>query len=151
MQTMLRRAPTGQNAPVSDVMGPATVRIAPDATARQAAARLAYYDLTSLPVVDRRGRLIGVLAASDVLRLRHVHGGGPAGSSSVPSPLDSHRVDQIMLPDLFGVGPDTPLSEVADLVERSGIDRVFVTEDGVLRGMVTTADLVRVWGDTTRR
>ena len=48
-----------------------------------------------------------------------------------------------MSTDVISVGPDTPLSEIAELLERKRIKRVPVVENGSLVGIVSRADLVR--------
>jgi CBS-domain-containing membrane protein len=47
----------------------AVVSIAPDATAAQAARRLHTAQVKRLPVVDNRGRLVGIISRSDLLKV----------------------------------------------------------------------------------
>jgi CBS domain-containing protein len=131
-------------------MTPCVIRVAPDATARQGAAKLAYYGLTSVPVVEPSGRVVGVLSASDVLHLRvrptPANGDGGNGQDAPrfgESTLDTTRVREIMLPVLFSIAPTASLAELAHLVEETGAERVVVSENGQLAGLVTTTDLLR--------
>jgi CBS-domain-containing membrane protein len=50
-----------------DLMTVAVVSIAPDATAAQAARRMHTANVKRLPVVDRRGELVGIISRSDLL------------------------------------------------------------------------------------
>jgi CBS domain-containing protein len=52
-----------------DVMTIAVVSITPEATAAQAARRMHTAGVKRLPVVDKRGRLVGIISRSDVLKV----------------------------------------------------------------------------------
>jgi CBS-domain-containing membrane protein len=52
-----------------DLMTVAVVSIAPDATAAQAARRMHTANVKRLPVVDNRGRLVGIISRSDLLKV----------------------------------------------------------------------------------
>ena len=52
-----------------DLMTVAVVSITPDATAAEAARRLHTAGVKRLPVVDHRGRLVGILSRSDLLKV----------------------------------------------------------------------------------
>ena len=52
-----------------DLMTVAVVSIAPEATAAQAARRLHTANIKRLPVVDQRGRLVGILSRADLLKV----------------------------------------------------------------------------------
>jgi CBS domain-containing protein len=156
MQQLLDRIAVEPEVSVGNIMRPVGARIRPDATARQAAAILAYYDTTNLPVVERGdGRVVGVLSASDILHLRtheerDTGDGAEQPVRSLPDAiLDTVRVREIMLPVLFSVEPTASLCELADLIERTGTDRVLVVADGRLCGVVTTTDLLRAYSTTT--
>jgi CBS-domain-containing membrane protein len=52
-----------------DLMTVAVVSISPDATAAEAARRLHTANVKRLPVVDERGRLLGIISRSDLLKV----------------------------------------------------------------------------------
>jgi CBS domain-containing protein len=52
-----------------DLMTVAVVSIAPDATVAEAARRLHTANVKRLPVVDRQGRLLGIISRSDLLKV----------------------------------------------------------------------------------
>jgi CBS domain-containing protein len=52
-----------------------------------------------------------------------------------------------MVVDPVSVAPDTPLPEVARLLHTRHIHRVLVTEGKVVRGVISTLDLVRLIAD----
>ena len=53
------------------------------------------------------------------------------------------KVGEIMTSDVVWVEEETPLSEVALLLERKRIKRVLVTRDGKLVGIVSQSNLVQ--------
>ena len=64
---------------VRDVLlakGNRVVSIDPDATVHEAIAKLVQNNIGSLPVVDHDGRLVGIFAERDVLRIIHNRGEG---------------------------------------------------------------------------
>ena len=69
----------------------------------------------------------------------------------------SSTVGTLMSSDLIVVWPDTPVAEVADLLDQSGISGVPVVDwSGYLVGVVSQTDLLRVrasanlWADWSR-
>ncbi len=54
--------------PVSEVMTPGPRTIAPDATGLDALVEMARHRINHLPVADRRGRLIGMIGKTDLIR-----------------------------------------------------------------------------------
>lgn len=53
--------------PLSTLMAPDPVTVLVDADQREAANRLARYDFIALPVVDRSGRIVGIITADDAI------------------------------------------------------------------------------------
>ena len=63
--------------------------------------------------------------------------------------FDGFRVEDIMTPVSFSIGPDATVKELADFLARGRIHRAVVTEGSHLLGIVTTMDVLRsVAGDT---
>jgi CBS domain-containing protein len=55
----------------------------------------------------------------------------------------SSSVRDVMSSPVISVSEETPLTEIADVLERHGIKRVTVMREGKLAGVVSRADLVR--------
>jgi predicted transcriptional regulator len=53
------------------------------------------------------------------------------------------KVDELMSKDVISAGEDTPLSEIATLLERKRIKRVPITRHGKLVGIVSRSNLVQ--------
>ena len=59
------------------------------------------------------------------------------------SDLDDYVVENIMTAANFHVTPDTTVPELAQFLLKGRIHRALVMEDGELRGIVTTVDLLK--------
>jgi CBS domain-containing protein len=57
--------------------------------------------------------------------------------------LLSLPVEKMMSRGAVTVGPETPIAEIADLMLRQNVRRVFVVHDGQLIGIITRNDIVR--------
>jgi len=57
------------------------------------------------------------------------------------------QVRDIMTPMIFSVSENTSVQEVADVMLKRRIHRVFVTRDGKLAGIVTALDMLKVIRD----
>jgi len=58
--------------------------------------------------------------------------------------FDGYTVEDIMTEAAFTVSPSATAREVADFLLRGRIHRALVVEKGILRGLITTFDLLRV-------
>jgi predicted transcriptional regulator len=55
--------------------------------------------------------------------------------------LEEHEVEEIMTRKLLAVPPDAPVEEAARLMKKSGVHRVFVTDDRRIVGVVSAIDI----------
>ena len=92
---------------------------------------LKLHGLSSVPVVDSKGMLFGIISASDLL---HFHSTGK-------SPKTAHAWE-ICTYKPIEVGPNTPVSEVAKLMVRNKIHHVVVSENKSIQGFVSSLDFV---------
>jgi CBS-domain-containing membrane protein len=117
-----------------------------EATAARSAAEALHLmvarDLKRLPVVDRDGRLVGMLSRVDLLRA------ADDGYSGVVSEGETRRVRGTVVADVMRrdpatVPPDTPVPEVIDALLAAPTRRVLATDDqGRLLGIISDADLL---------
>jgi CBS domain-containing protein len=141
----------------SDVMQPHVLTVSPEMSLAALEDFLVSKRISGAPVVER-GKLVGIVSRSDIVRLlsleRSLAGviaeGLEATGTDVRLPetlaqqLEGRTVRDAMASDPVTVSPDTPLEEVARLLERRHIHRVPVTADGTIRGVITTLDLVKL-------
>jgi CBS domain-containing protein len=139
----------------ADVMTTRLLTLTPDLPVAAAARMLAERGISGAPVVDAEGRLVGVLTEGDLIRRLAVATDKPRSwflglFASATAQADhyarSHgrRVRDVMTAAVESVAEDTPIAEVAALLERRGIRRVPVLRDGRLVGLVSRADLLKV-------
>ncbi|MBV9737615.1 MAG: CBS domain-containing protein, partial [Candidatus Eremiobacteraeota bacterium] len=64
LRTLLLAAP---EAPIEQIMESDLVTVEPDAAAEDVAATIARYDLLACPVVDERGKMLGIVTVDDAI------------------------------------------------------------------------------------
>ena len=137
-----------------DVMTAPVVSISPEASVRDLAVLLSESRISGVPVVDGEGRVIGMASEGDLLHraetgTRRQHSWWLETFASnrelAREYVKSHgqKVSDIMVSPVIAVGEETPLNEIADILERHRIKRVPVLRDGRPVGIVSRANLVR--------
>jgi CBS domain-containing protein len=127
----------------------------PETTVEALARLMINLRLSGVPVMDRDGRLVGIVTEGDLLRRvetgteRHrPRWSEPFSSNSrlAAEYVKSHakRVADIMTREVFSVEETATLGEIADLLETKQIKRVPVVHDGKIVGIVSRADLLQV-------
>jgi CBS domain-containing protein len=137
-----------------DVMVSNVITVNVDATVQEVAGTLATNHVSAVPVVDRQGKLAGMVSEGDLIRRSEI---GTERSRSwwldalstnrklAEEFVRSHsrRVSDVMTTDVISVKPDSTLGEIASLLEKNGIKRVPVVQDGTVVGIVSRANLVQ--------
>ena len=100
----------------------------------------AAYQISALGVLDQAGALKGVVSRTDVL---HAAVYAEGQTFRVPD----RPVEEIMQSPALEVSPDEPLRTAAKSMLKNRVHRVFVTQDGVVIGVVSTRDLMRAVHD----
>ena len=139
----------------SDIMTSPVITVGPDTPVRHIAGLLFEHRISAVPVLDN-GKLVGIVSEADLLHRHEIGTERSAGSGSwwlqlfssdrsISKYIKSHamRAHDVMTPDVISVTPDTPVAEVATLLERRGIKRVPVLQDGRLAGIVSRSNLVQ--------
>lgn len=126
---------------VRDRMTPNPTTVRPDSDPMAAQTLLRYGRFGRLPVVDEKGRLVGIITASDLEKF----------FSTAPSPgvvKRQFRVDQVMKAPVHTVSPGYPLEEAARLMLRHKIGGLPVVEDEKVLGIITESDIISQLVDT---
>src|ERR1700756_3687618 len=138
-----------------DVMVRAVVTTSPDTTVEGLARLMINLRISGVPVMDRDGRLVGIVTEGDLLR-RVETGTEPqrsrwsetfsSNSQLAAEYVKSHakRVADIMTREVFTVDEMATLGEIADLLETKHIKRLPVVHDGKIVGIVSRTDLLKV-------
>jgi CBS domain-containing protein len=138
----------------SDVMTRNVLTVAGGTPVAEAIRLMLDNRVSGLPVLDDRGKVVGMLTEGDLLRrsetaterhrprwLEILRGPGRMAEEYVRT--HARRVEEIMTRDVVGVTEDAPLDEIVTLMERHRIKRVPVFDREALVGMVSRADLLR--------
>lgn len=145
---------------IADVMTKRVLVVPPTLGLKDAARFLLQHSISSAPVVDEDGRVLGMLSKTDLVR-HGVLGHGEVyqrpkdvtvGSREVtlvyavphkPGPLeDDVPVSQAMMPLSFSVKPDQSASAGARMMVDGRLHRLMVTEGDQLVGLVSSLDLL---------
>ena len=136
-----------------DVMTTPVVTVEPEAVVRDIAKLLLRRRISAVPVVDADHHLLGIVSEGDLMRrpesgtLRHPSWwlrllAMPEGTATEYSRSHARRARDVMTSRVVSVAEETPLEEIADLLERNSIKRVPVVRDGRLVGIVSRANLL---------
>jgi len=136
-----------------DVMTTQVVTVLPDINVREAARILLSNRISAVPVVDSEGHIIGMLSEGDLMRRPESRTERHASwwlellegtEERARTYLKSHGLTarDVMTREVVTVAENTPLEEIATLLERNRIKRVPVLRGGKLVGIVSRANLL---------
>ncbi len=138
----------------SDVMTVGAITIGPDADVQAAARIMLEKGISALPVIDAGGALVGIISEGDLIRrtesgtedqaswwLRLVSSNEALASRFVKS--HGTKVADVMSSSVVTAAPDTPLAEIAALLERNRIKRVPIVDKDKVVGVVSRANLLQ--------
>ena len=120
------------------------VTVNADATVDNALALMHSEKIRRLPVVDKAGKLVGIVSELDLLKVSP----SPATSLSIyeiPYLLSKITMQDIMTEDVITVTEDTPLEEAALIMAENKIGGLPVMRDDKLVGIITETDLFRIF------
>jgi CBS domain-containing protein len=137
-----------------DVMVCAVVTVRPDDSVTKAVDLFAKQDISALPVVDDNGTVIGMISEADLVHRQEIgtevqrpwwlEAVTPA-STLAKEFAKSHgrRVDEVMSTHVISASEDTPLGEIATVLERHRIKRVPILRNGKLVGIVSRSNIIQ--------
>jgi len=145
----------------ADVMVTDVVTVHPDVSVQEVAGILLAHRISGVPVVDGDGALVGIVSEGDMLR--HADAGTAQRTSwwlrlladnrgLAADYIKSHsrKVADVMTRRVVTAAPDTPVGEIAGLLEKHGIKRVPIVDNGKLVGLVSRANLIQALASLRR-
>lgn len=129
---------------VKDRMSKPPVTIREDVGVEEALRLMHSEEVRRLPVVDKRGKMVGIVSELDLLKVSP----SPATSLSVyeiPYLLAKIKMEDVMTRDVITVTEDTPLEEAARMMADNRIGGTPVMRDGKLVGIITETDLFKTF------
>lgn len=143
------------------IMTRKVVTVTPEHTVSQAAGLMLQNHISGLPVVDKAGAVIGIVSEGDFLRRSEI--GTPRKQNRLLSFIFGHgreaedyvrehgrKISEVMTSSPITIGEDSPLSEIASVMERNKIKRVPVVCDGKLVGIVSRSNLLQALASLAR-
>ena len=139
-----------------DVMVSPVVTVEKTATVREVARILLEKHISAVPVIDGAGKVVGIITESDLMHRTEAGTERPyswwlhllAGDATIAADyVKSHavKIEDVMTPDVVTTAPETPLHEIATLLEKHRIKRVpIINKTGDLVGIVSRANLIQV-------
>ncbi|WP_019671031.1 CBS domain-containing protein [Eudoraea adriatica] len=100
------------------------------------------YKIRHIPVIEK-DKIIGMISMNDLLRISFADGAYREEENISSSIYDMFTLRQLMIGNLETVTPDTTIKEVAELLVQREFHSLPVVENGTLKGMVTTTDLIK--------
>ncbi|HUA52039.1 MAG TPA: CBS domain-containing protein [Candidatus Sulfotelmatobacter sp.] len=138
----------------ADIMTKVVISVAADTTVPDIAKLMLDRGISSVTVVDRTGRLIGLITEGDLLRraemgterrpsrwLEVVSTNAELAADYVKS--HARKAADIMTRDVITASAETPVRDIVDLMESRRIKRVPIVHDGAVIGIVSRANLVQ--------
>lgn len=137
-----------------DVMVAPVITVKPSTTVKEVAKLFLEKRISAAPVIDSQEKLVGIVSEGDLLR--RVEAGterhrswwleGFIGNDTLAAEyVKAHgrQVSDVMTRKIITASPQTPLHEVATLMEKNAIKRVPILENGQLVGIVSRANLIQ--------
>ncbi len=139
-----------------DVMTREVVTVKPETPVEDIAQLLYSQRISGVPVVDGSGKIAGMVSEGDLMS--HIGAVGEAQPKrswwlrlfgDAPDTAErftrthGRTASDVMSSKLISVEEDTPLAEIARLLEKNRIKRVPVLADGKLVGLISRANLLR--------
>ena len=138
----------------ADVMVSNVITVRPDTSVAEIAEILLTNRISGMPVVDEAGALLGIISEGDLIHrvevgterrrswwLELLSGKQILAHEFIKA--HARKAADLMTHPVITVKPDTPLSDLACLLDKHRIKRVPVTENGKLVGIVSRANLVQ--------
>ena len=135
-----------------DVMTERVITVAPDTPVTEVAELLLEKGISAVPVEDAKGRIVGMVSEADLMHHAEIGPEKPkrwwitlSQAELADAYVKTHglKAGDVMHEGVHSVSPETVLADVVAAMERHGVKRMLVMEDGRLRGIVTRSNLLR--------
>jgi len=115
-----------------------------DASVDEALRLMRNEKIRRLPVVDKHGKMVGIVSEQDLLRV------SPSQATSlsayeIPALLDKIKMRDVMTKEVITVAEDTSLEEAARIMADSTVSGLPVMRGDKLVGIITETDLFKIF------
>ncbi|MBN1429982.1 MAG: CBS domain-containing protein [Anaerolineae bacterium] len=124
-------------------MSPDTITVTPDTTVPDAYRIIKENKIHHLPVVDKKGKLIGIVARADLIHA------GPSPATTLSVFEANYLLARMPVKDIMSepitVAEDTPLEDAARLMVEKGIGCLPIMKGDKLLGVITETDIFKAF------
>ena len=117
-----------------DIMNRPVVAATRTTTARDVAIQMLMGGYSGMPITERDGRVVGIVSELDIIR-----------ALRAAKPLETTKAEEIMTPEVITVDVTAPVEKVMEILDTHNIQRIPVTEDGRLVGVISRPDVLRAF------
>ncbi|ARM85223.1 MULTISPECIES: CBS domain-containing protein [Marinobacter] len=146
-----------------EIMTPSIKAVPQSWTMDRLARFLTDNEITGSPVTDETGEIVGIATLKDITEFRW--NASRSESDARMTPEEEHEarrlrmaifeemgkvpveVRDIMTPIVLSVDEQTPVRDIADIMMREHLHRIFITKDEKITGIVTTYDMLKLISD----
>lgn len=107
-----------------DIMTGEVITVKPGASVKDLAKLLHKHKISGAPVVDTKGRIVGIVSEADILARK------------------GRQVKAIMSTKVIGITEETPVEEIAAIMTNQKVKRLPVLRGEKIVGVVSRADIV---------
>jgi CBS-domain-containing membrane protein len=129
------------------------IAVHPDTTLKETARIMVRHQVSGMPVIDRMGKLVGIVTEGDFLsqeanrdrpyRLSLLDALFGEGEAELPG---AETVAEVMTENVVTITPEASIGEAARVMTHRGVKRLPVVDlDGELVGIISRADVVNAF------
>ena len=146
-----------------EIMTPSIKAVPQSWTMDRLARFLTDNEITGSPVTDETGEIVGIATLKDITEFRWNASRSDTDTRMTPEEEQEAKrlrmaifeemgkvpveVRDIMTPIVLSVDEQTPVREIADIMMREHLHRIFITKDEKITGIVTTYDMLKLISD----
>jgi CBS domain-containing protein len=137
---------------IDEIMTRDVIAVAPEAPIHKAARLMVNHSVSGLPVVDGRGKIVGIVSEGDLIVRQKPRERMPwwklffAEGEQLARDYQKRAgmtVAEVMTRSVISVGPELSVDAVALVLDKHRVRRVPVVSNGVLVGIVSRGDLIK--------
>jgi CBS domain-containing protein len=126
-----------------DIMTKKVITISHSTSIREADEILKKNKITGLPVVDKNGKMVGIVSEKHLLSIYDVKG-EEVDEYAFRLPHEYRTwVEEIMTKEVVSVDEETSLKEICEIMVKNHIHRVPVLREKKVVGIISTMDLAK--------
>ncbi|MCL7944346.1 CBS domain-containing protein [Marinobacter sp. ATCH36] len=146
-----------------EIMTPSIKAVPQSWTMDRLARFLTDNEITGSPVTDESGEIVGIATLKDITEFRWNANRSETDARMTPEEEQEARrlrmaifeemgkvpveVRDIMTPIVLSVDEQTPVRDIADMMMREHLHRIFITKNEKITGIVTTYDMLKLISD----